>query len=118
MAAGKLIHHHYGKARVRVLKVLRHGTTHQIKDVEVTVMLAGDFAASFTEADNRLVVPTDTMKNIVQVLALEQLGEELEPFASALGQHLLGRYPQAQRATVEVAEYAWQRLEVEAQPHA
>jgi len=62
-------------------------------------------------------VPTDTMKNIVQVLALEQLGEELEPFAVALGRHFLARYPQAQRVTIDVAEHAWQRLQVDAQPH-
>src|SRR5262245_3710408 len=118
MAAGKLIHHHYGKARVRVLKVIRSGATHHIKDVEVAVMLAGDFEASFTLADNHLVVPTDTMKNTVQVLALEQLGSQLEPFAVALGKHFLEKYPQLHTATVETVEHAWQRLQVEGQPHA
>jgi urate oxidase len=118
MTAGKLIHHHYGKARVRVLKVIRHGATHQIKDLEVAVMLAGDFEASFTHADNQLVVPTDTMKNTVQVLALEQLGPQLEPFAIALGKHFLAKYPQVREVTVEVVEHAWQRLQVDGQPHA
>jgi len=32
-------------------------------------MLQGDFDASFTKADNRLVVATDSMKNTVNVLA-------------------------------------------------
>ena len=118
MAAGKLIHHHYGKARVRVLKVIRRGATHHLKDIEVAVMLAGDFENSFTHADNQLVVPTDTMKNTVQVLALEQLESQLEPFAVALVNHFLTKYPQVREATVEIAEHSWQRLAVDGQPHA
>jgi len=117
MAAGKLIHHHYGKARVRVLKVIRRGATHHLKDVEVAVMLAGDFEDSFTHADNRLVVPTDTMKNTVQVLALEQLESQLEPFAAALGKLFLAKYPQVREVTIEIVEHSWQRLDVDGQPH-
>jgi len=117
MAAGKLIHHHYGKACVRVLKVIRRGATHHLKDIEVAVMLAGDFEDSFTHADNHLVLPTDTMKNTVQVLALEYLESQLEPFAVALANHFLTKYPQVREATVEIAEHSWQRIAVDGQPH-
>jgi urate oxidase len=117
MAAGKLIHHHHGKARIRVLKLVRNGTTHHLQDVEIAVMLAGDFEASFTHADNKLVVPTDNMKNTVQVLALDQLETQTELFAIAVGRHFLARYSQVREATVEVVENSWQRLEVDGQPH-
>ena len=80
-------------------------------------MLAGDFEASFTHADNQHVVPTDTMKNTVQVFALEQLQSQLEPFAVALGKHFLAKYPQVREATIEIAEHSWQRLEVDGHPH-
>ena len=38
----KLVANRYGKGRVRVLKVLRDGATHRVKDLNVTAMLEGD----------------------------------------------------------------------------
>ena len=113
----KLISHHYGKARVRVLKVTRHGERHELKEVEVSVMLAGDFESSYTGGDNSLVVPTDTMKNTVQALAKDHLGEDLERFGLFLGEHFLAKYPQVTRATVRLAEHRWERMTVDGQPH-
>ena len=52
----KLVHHYYGKAKVRLMKVIRDGHRPTLKELEVSVMLQGDFAASYTSADNRLVV--------------------------------------------------------------
>jgi urate oxidase len=113
----KLAAHRYGKGRVRVLKVLRDGATHTVKELEVAVSLEGDFAASFTAADNTLVVPTDTIKNIVNALAHERLQSESEPFADGLATHLLERYPQVGRVHVELEERIWTRLRIGASPH-
>jgi urate oxidase len=113
----KLTHHHYGKAKVRVMKVTRAGAQHGLKDLEVSVMLRGDFDASYTRADNRLVVPTDTMKNTVYVLAREKLGAETEDFGLALGEHFLKTYPQIEQADIGLSERGWERLTVGAQPH-
>ena len=113
----KLIHHHYGKAKVRVMKVARSGSRHALKELEVSVMLHGDFDASYTRADNRLVVPTDTMKNTVNVLAKEKLGTETEDFGLALGEHFLKTYPQVSHAEIGLAERCWDRLVVGGQPH-
>ncbi|MBA3273220.1 MAG: urate oxidase, partial [Chthoniobacterales bacterium] len=76
----KLLSNRYGKARVRVMKILREGATHTIKEIDVKAMLTGDFAASYTDADNRKVVATDTIKNTVNVVAKQQLGPEIERF--------------------------------------
>jgi len=114
----KLISHRYGKARVRVLKVFRHGELHEVKEADVSMTLEGDFEASYTRGDNSLVVPTDTLKNTVYVLAKEKLGDEIEAFCLALGQLLLDRYPQVTEATVRVAEQRWERMTVDGQPHA
>ena len=73
--------------RVRVARVRREGTRHSIHEVEVQVMVRGDFAASYTAGDNSLVVPTDTMKNTVNVLAQTELSDEIERFGLALGRH-------------------------------
>lgn len=108
----KLIQHNYGKAKVRVLKVLRAGKTHSVKELEVQVMLQGDFDASFTKADNRLVVATDSMKNTVNVFAKRELGGETEPFGVALVEHFLKTYKHVSRAEVNLTEHCWSRMTV------
>ena len=113
----KLTDHHYGKARVRVLKILRDGPRHTLKDIEVKAMLRGDFASSYTAGDNAKVVATDTIKNTVNVLAKEHLGAEIEAFASRLAEHFVERYEQVTSAEIEISERPWQRLEVDGQPH-
>ena len=80
-------------------------------------MLQGDFEASYTRADNSLVVPTDTMKNTVNALAWEKLGSENEEFALALGQHFLDTYPQVGQVDIGLAERCWDRLTVGGKPH-
>lgn len=113
----KLTAHRYGKNRVRVLKVLREGEVHTVKELTVGIAIDGDFEASFTAADNALVVPTDTMKNIVNALAHEHLGAETEPFAQRLAAHLRRRYPQVSGVAVDIDERVWTRLDVAGAPH-
>jgi urate oxidase len=112
-----LVSQSYGKQRVRLLKVLRSAPRHEVKELEVGVRLEGDFASSYTAADNSQVVPTDTMKNTVHALAHLHLGRETEPFALRLAQHFLERYPQVARVTIDTGERRWQRLAVDGEPH-
>jgi urate oxidase len=112
----KLASHRYGKARVRVLKVLRDGRTHRVKDIDVAAFLQGDFTPSYTSGDNTKVVPTDTIKNTINVLAKEHLGDEIERFAVVLAEHFLG-YSQVGEVQVEIAERDWRRMLVEREPH-
>jgi urate oxidase len=112
----KLIGNRYGKGRVRVLKVLRDGATHRLKDLNVTAMLEGDLESSYTGGDNSKVVPTDTIKNTINALAKKHLGDEIERFGLELGKHFL-RFPQMRRVTVEILERDWQRLDVNGKPH-
>ena len=114
----KLIHHQYGKAKVRVLKVFRAGKIHSLKELDVSVGLQGDFDASYTEADNRLVVATDSMKNIVNIFAQKKLGAENEAFGCALGQHFLKTYPHVSRVEISLNEHSWGRMAVGGKPHA
>jgi urate oxidase len=113
----KLVHHQYGKARVRVMKVTRDDERHSLKELEISVLLQGDFEASYTQADNRLVVPTDTMKNTVNVLAGQKLGPETEHFGIVVGRHFLDTYPQVATARVCLTERCWERLAVHGEPH-
>lgn len=113
----KLIRHQYGKAHVRVLKVIRRGTTHSLKELDVTVGLQGDFDASYTRADNRLVVATDSMKNTVNVLAKQKLRGENEKFGIALGRHFLDKYRHVKRVEIRLSEHCWSRLRIGGKPH-
>ena len=115
----RLVDHRYGKSRVRVMKVLRDGPTHTIKELDVSVALSGDFDSSYTapEGDNSKVVATDTMKNTVNVLAHEHLGRENERFAFVLGEHFLKRYSQVERVRIKLAERVWGRLRIDGQGH-
>jgi urate oxidase len=114
----KLIHQNYGKAAVRILKVLRAGKKHSVKELEVQVMLQGDFQASYTKGDNRFVVATDSMKNTVNVLAKQKLGLETETFGELLGRHFLKTYRHVNRVEITLAEHSWSRISVRNQPHA
>jgi urate oxidase len=113
----KLTGHRYGKARVRVLKILREGMVHALKDLEVAAHLKGDFESSYTSGDNTKVVPTDTIKNTINIFARQHLGPEIERFGLILGEHFLTRYPQVREAEIEIWERRWERLAVDGQPH-
>jgi urate oxidase len=108
----KLSSHSYGKSRVRVMKILRDGPTHTVKELDVAIALTGDFESSYTQGDNHLVVATDTMKNTVNALASRELGAETERFAQTLARHILEKYPQVKTATVEVSERVWDRMTI------
>ena len=106
----KLVTHRYGKSRVRLMKVLREGEAHAIKELTARVLLEGDFDRSYTDADNSQVVATDTMKNTLYVLAHEHLGAENEPFAQQVARHFLDRHRHVSQVIVELDERVWTRL--------
>src|ERR1700716_4344076 len=113
----KLVAHRYGKGRVRVCKILHDGKTHRIKEVAVAALREGDFASSYTSGDNSKVVATDTIKNTINVLAKQHLGDETERFAVLLGDHFLKRYSQVHHAKIDISERDWRRMEIDQKPH-
>ena len=49
----------YGKGRVRVMRIHRDGDRHEVRELSVMVMVEGDFARTYTHADNsKAVAPT------------------------------------------------------------
>jgi len=107
----------YGKGRVRVMRVFREGTYDEVRELTVKVLLEGGFDRSFTHGDNSSVVATDTIKNIVNIVARENLRAATEPFAAALAGRFLERYPQVEKTTVIALETKWNRLDVAGSPH-
>lgn len=105
----------YGKARVRVMRVYREGAYNEVRELSVQAMLEGDFAAAYTDGDNGRVVATDTIKNIVNIVARENLRAAAEVFAERLAARLLARYSHVARATVTCRETRWPRAD--SHPH-
>jgi urate oxidase len=112
----KLGGNRYGKSRVRLSRITRHGNFHEFNEWTVRVLLEGDFETSFTEADNSKLLPTDTMKNTVYSLARASKADTIEAFAMELGDYLLGNNPQVSGTCVEIEEKAWERMVVDGTP--
>jgi urate oxidase len=100
----------YGKHRVRLSRITRSNGQHDFNEWSVNVLLEGDFATSFTEADNSKVLPTDTMKNTVYYIARRSQARTIEEFAMELGDYLISNNPQVFGAKVEIQERAWERI--------
>jgi len=105
----------YGKAAIRLVKVVREPTGDRVRDLTVAVTLEGDFGAAHTDGDNRLVIATDTMKNTVYAMAPEHLTGAIEAFGRVLAGHFVA-FPQVSRATVTIREHRWVPIPTDAGP--
>jgi len=112
-----LIGNTYGKGRVRVMRVHRDGDTCQVRELSVSLMVEGDFARSYTHAENCQSLCTDTMKNLVNIVAHENPALDKEGFCSAVADRLLAKYPQVSSTTVTAHETKWNRLGIAGKPH-
>ena len=108
----------YGKSRVRLSRITRHGDRHDFNEWTVGVLLEGDFEAAFRDADNSKILPTDTMKNTVYSVARDSKAATVEEFAIELCDFLLNNNAQVTKAEVEIEEKAWERSFVDGAPEA
>lgn len=99
----------YGKAETHVVRVTKRGAVHDIKDMNVSIALGGDFAETHLTGDNSKVVPTDTQKNTVFAFASDPIGEA-EEFALRLARHFVDEFETVHRARVAIEEFAWARI--------
>ncbi|KAJ7084498.1 uricase [Mycena crocata] len=120
-----LSHARYGKDKVRVFRVVREGKWHHIVEYNVQALLEGDIETSYTEADNSVVVATDSIKNITYYIA--KISPHVlvpERFALHLATHLVSKYPHIHKAFVTVEQLRWSRIPVQGEqgvedhPHA
>ncbi|KAF9279543.1 hypothetical protein BGZ74_002829 [Mortierella antarctica] len=109
----------YGKDRVRLLKVHRDSKVHRVDDLTIRVLLSGaSFTTSYTEASNKAVVATDSMKNTCYVLAKSsKVVDTLELFAAELGNHFVNTYAWVEGAHVTIIRHRWARMIIDGKPH-
>jgi urate oxidase len=104
----------YGKSAIRLVKVVREGGRHRVRDLTVAVSLQGDFDAVHTAGDNSSVIATDTMKNTVYALAADHLTGSIEDFALALAAQF--GQPQVSKAQIDIDEHQWLPIESDRGP--
>jgi urate oxidase len=107
----------YGKAENRVVRIYRDRPRHEIRDVNVSTSLRGDFADAHVTGDQAKVLPTDTQKNTCFAFAKQKGIGEIEDYALDLGRHFVDDIEPVDGARIEVEEYAWDRVVLGGQEH-
>src|SRR5260221_797994 len=112
----KLAENNYGSSRIHLLRVAKQQGRHDIRDLALSIRFEGDFEAAHIKGDNRNILPADTMKNTVYVLARQHSIVALENFGLHLIEHFLTYNPQVTRVLIEASESIWIRLPHAGQP--
>jgi urate oxidase len=107
----------YGKAETRVVRVYRDTPRHEIRDLNVSTSLRGDFEAAHITGDQAAVLPTDSQKNTVFSFAEESGIGAIEDFGLLLAEHFIADSAAVSGARIEIDEYAWDRIDVDGRPH-
>ncbi|HEY2297837.1 MAG TPA: urate oxidase [Jatrophihabitans sp.] len=107
----------YGKAETRVVRIYRDSPRHEIRDLNVSTALRGNFTDAHTVGDQRNVLPTDSQKNTCFAFAKEKGIAHIEDYALALARHFVHDIATVDAARVDVDEYAWERARVDGVEH-
>src|SRR5947207_12513645 len=95
-----------------LLRLHRRGNRHDERDITVAIRFEGEYTESYTSADNRGVLPTDTMKNTVYAIAGRDGVGEPEAFGLAVSHHFLAQNPRLRRVAVDLTDHFWSRISV------
>ena len=112
----KLHTNRYGKSRVRLMRLTKYFSHHDLDEWTVQILLTGDFDTAHTLGDNSKILPTDTMKNTVYFVARESKSTSMEAYAQELVDYILTRNPQVSAAEVVIESTLWKRLTIDAKP--
>ncbi|HWM73476.1 MAG TPA: urate oxidase [Nocardioides sp.] len=107
----------YGKAESRVVRIYRDTERHEIRDLNASTSIRGDFADAHITGDQAKVLPTDTQKNTAFAFAKEHGVRSPEEYAVALGGRLLEATPAATGVLVRVEEFPWDRVTIGPDEH-
>lgn len=107
----------YGKAENRVVRFYKENARHEIRDVNVSTTLRGDFEAAYTDGDQRHVLPTDTQKHMAFVYSKKPGLDTIEDYAIALGKHFVDSVDPVSSARIDVDSYGWQRVSIDGAEH-
>jgi len=100
----------YGKYWVKLLHRDRNGSTHSIKEYEVSTLITLDSDKDYLQGDNSDIVATDSQKNTVYLLAKKHGVGNPEQFAMLVAKHFIQTYSWVNRAEVKVEALNWKRV--------
>jgi urate oxidase len=112
-----LTHGKFGEAAIRLVRLIRKGDRQELRDLAVQLLLKGDFDRGFTAGETLPLDSEQAIAERVYALASEHFGDEIEPFALTLCQHVLRFFPRVTQAEVEIAERLWSRVSVDGRLH-
>lgn len=104
-----IVENRYGKARVRVARIVRGENRHDFYEMTIAIALEGHFDSSYRDGDNSLVLPTDTMKNTVYALAQDPAVEQPESFGRLLTSHFLSHLRHVSCVKIDIYGHLWHR---------
>ena len=107
----------YGKAENRIVRIYRDSERHELRDINVSTTLRGDFADAHTVGDQSRVLPTDTQKQTAYAYAKEHGVDSIERYALALGRHFVDEVDPVESARIQAEQYDWERIVANGQPH-
>ena len=107
----------YGKAENRVVRITRESARHEIRDLNVSTALRGDFSAAHLVGDQSQVLPTDTQKQTAYSYAKEKGIESIESYGLELARHFVDDVVPVEGARIEIEEYAWEHAIVDGVEH-
>lgn len=120
MAYSALASSTYGKDNVKFLKVKKdpqNPKKHEVIEATVCALLEGNFDTSYTEADNSSIVPTDTVKNTILILAKTTEVFPIENFAATIATHFIKKYSHVSGVTVNITQDRWVKYDVNGSQH-
>lgn len=111
--SSELTAYRYGKDKIRVFRVVREANIQHIVEYNVCSLLEGDVSTSYTEADNSVIVATDSIKNITYYFA-KTSPHILNPekFALHLGTFFVSKYAHIHKAFITIEKLRWTRISV------
>jgi urate oxidase len=112
----------YGKQQVKFLKKIAdkdNPKKHEVIEYTVMILLTGGFTESYTKEDNASVIPTDTQKNTIYLLAKTHDFTQPEVFAAIVANHFTSheRFAHVSGAHCEVVQHRWTRVTLSTGEH-
>lgn len=112
-----LTHGKFGESGIRFLRLVHKGDRRELRDLVVQLLVKGDFEAGFSRGASLPLESEQAIAERVYALAHEHLGDQIEPFALVLSEHVLRFFPRVSDVEVEIAERLWSRVNVGGRPH-
>jgi urate oxidase len=108
----------YGKQKVHLLRVVRDTATHEVYALTCAILLEGKaFDKNYSAGDHSSLIPTETQKNTLYVLAKKYPVEPIERWGVLVAKDVMRRHPHVEAVNLNIERHPWDRVMVDGKPH-